>query len=576
MSPRTVYQPQQPAPEPNAQLVSAYVDRYSFFKQEQKLQQKADPKREAQLFKMLFNVLADEKRLIALVDQDDGEGMEAYLAEGYTLFTMNGDRPDKLMQVVNEEAEYLEEHRPKHVVVVSGDPLFAQVCSTALTAHADVQVWLPDSHCPKSLSRFTPRSLSKLWPDILPHEITGAVWLDIENLLISLKKNLGIKVAIKEFVAAIRTATSDIGNVTHTSAYGDFRLLAGEFGQEIRNQLDELDIETHHERNMQEKNIADMNIVIDIPTRLDREPHIQTVVIGTGDRDFRPAVDAVHKRGKKVMLLAVRGSLSTELERAVDEVRYLDEYLKPNRPPVIDRNNERTERQRHEQPNRTDRPVNPNSEWTELLMRFACLLYRKRRQWSPRKELGGVATPERLQAAVEAGVLKFSRPGDPKGLTLNPDEDLVQAVQFFVPWIIGRVGHLVETKVKTGQMQYLDSYFLHKRMLDDNRCKEFGIGQKLGNAEAWLEATAKAEVLVKQRLPRFNRSGKVDTWWPVGYSEGTGTSNATSPSEPTEANSPPENESSSATQSQSSTGDQQTESRPAENEKKEKEKGTYV
>jgi len=543
----------------NNPIVAAYVDRYQLYQQHKKNQYKEDPKQEARLLKMLFNVLAPDKRLLAIVDQYDKEGIEAYGAEGYDLRTMNGDRPQELLHLVNREAAHQQNSRPKYVVVVSDDPTFVQLCSAAEQSQAEVAVWLPGFQRPGQLVQFDTRPLGDLLPEIHFTEASAVIWLDIENLLISLKK-LGIRFGMKEFVAAIRNAVSDLGNIKSTVAYGDFGLLASEFGQDLRNQLDELDVVTHHLRSIKGKSSADMKIASDIHTFLEHDPHVQTIIIGTGDRDFRPTVDAAHNRGKKVILLAVEGSLSPSLKQAVDKVFYLDKLLTPKLSPTLPL-----------------QPVSPNSEWTDFLCRFVYVLQRNRWHWCPRKQLGNLATTQRLQDAVEAGILNYSRPGDTNGFVINPAHKLAQAIQFFVPWVVGRVDHLIEVKVNTGKMKYVDSKFLHMGMLADNKFKEFGIGQSRENANAWLDAATKAEILVKKPMPHFNEPGKVvDTWWPIGHSGETLISANEPESQSEEPTQNTENNVGNTTQHHSATEDQQAGSRPARNEKKERDTGTYA
>lgn len=488
-------------PMPNNQVVAAYVDRYELFQQYKKNHYKQDPKQEARLLKMLFNVFAPEKRLLAIVDQDDKEGIEAYGAEGYDLRTMNGDRPHELLHVVNRETTYQRESRPQHVVVVSDDQAFVQLCAAAQQNQAEVSVWLPGFQRSGLLGQFATRQLTEMVPDIHIQEAASGIWLDIENLLFSLKQ-ARVQLTVDNFVHAIRNTTKDIGNITHMIAYGDFEMLAKEFGHGLQSQLVDLGIEPRFQKNMRGKNSADMKIASDIHNFLERDSYLQTVIIGSGDRDFRPTIDTARSRGKKVILLAVEGSLSDDLKRAADEVRYLNRYF-------------------NESNTSPSSLVDPHDPWIDLLMGFTYHLYQKRARWGHRKELTTLATPERLQQAVEAGVLKLSRPGDPNGLMLHPDNHLAQAVSFFVPWLVRHVEQLVETKVNTNKLKYIDRNFLFKGMSTHPKCQTFGIGADRANANSWLDAAAKAKIVRKKPMPHFSdpTRGKVDTWWPIGVSE---------------------------------------------------------
>jgi len=63
----------------------------------------------------------------------------------------------------------------------------------------------------------------------------------------------------------------------------------------------------------------DMEMAIDV---LELAPTLDTVILCTGDGDFRPLVDAVARRGKHVEVCALREMTSTDLIAAADE--YID------------------------------------------------------------------------------------------------------------------------------------------------------------------------------------------------------------------------------------------------------------
>jgi uncharacterized LabA/DUF88 family protein len=67
------------------------------------------------------------------------------------------------------------------------------------------------------------------------------------------------------------------------------------------------------------RSILDMELAIDV---LDMVPHLDTVIICSGDGDFRPLVESVARRGRHVEVCALREMTSTELIAAADH--YVD------------------------------------------------------------------------------------------------------------------------------------------------------------------------------------------------------------------------------------------------------------
>jgi len=460
---------------------------------------KIDPKMTARMLNVSFNALGQQQAAIALVDQDDKEGIEAYSSEDYRIVTMNGDRPQALQRLVrNEMAQTL----PGHLVIISADEAFAPLC--ALAAHSDtkVSVWTPTTEVPASLldRRFDNRSLRQLIPDAYVKLGAAAMWLDLENLLISMKK-AGFRVNMTDFVQAVRSATSDVGDITTTIAYADFTQLAQDFGQTLQRDLEQLGIRTRYQVSIRGKSSSDMAIASDIHSAFERDPDIQTIIIGTGDRDFRPTVDKAHKCHKKVIVLALENNLSQELKRAADDVIYLDEYFKSK---------QRTS-------SVTAKAISLTSEWVDPLMRIAFMCYQHKWAYAFKDNLTNIASPERLQQAVEAGLLKPRRPGDDKALLLDGNHPLAQRIQYFVPWIASRVDYLINTR----KMDYADSNYLANGMQGDKQCKELDIGQDRSNAETWLNAAATAGIIVKKQQPHPKTPDKlIDTWWPFDFGKG--------------------------------------------------------
>ncbi|MCB0192366.1 MAG: NYN domain-containing protein [Anaerolineae bacterium] len=156
------------------------------------------------------------------------------------------------------------------------------------------------------------------------------VRLDFENLYIGLKR-MGWTPDTKILSKSIKHALSDLGEISNITAYADWCLLDPKNGKDIQRELALNDIDPRYQVSIRSKNSADMKIAGDIRSLLERDrlelDTVNVLVLGTGDRDFRPVVRDARKRGKLVIVLTLRNSLSRMLRNVADEVRYIDDYL---------------------------------------------------------------------------------------------------------------------------------------------------------------------------------------------------------------------------------------------------------
>lgn len=155
-----------------------------------------------------------------------------------------------------------------------------------------------------------------------------AVFLDIDNLVIGAKQAqliFDIEMVLQE----IKKRTN--GRIVYCRAYGDQRQ-----SQKLFKELSSagFHIQLTVALNNYGKNLADIQIVVDaLETMIDGHDY-QTYVLITGDRDFSPVVQALRKRGKYVIGVGVKHTVSDNLVELCDEYLYykdiLPEPLQPN------------------------------------------------------------------------------------------------------------------------------------------------------------------------------------------------------------------------------------------------------
>lgn len=471
--------------------VVAVIDRYRLCKQAER---KVSPRREAQTFKLLIGVLGRQPRLVAVIHEDDADAIRAYQREGYEIHTMNGDRPQALPQLLASERRRL---MPKQLVVVSDDAAFGDLCTQAAQRKTRVTIWSPSGQPAETLAdaQFETRALDELWPQAYFPAGPAFVWLDIENLLIGLKQQ-GLVFGIADFVAALKEEIADLGEITGIVAYGDYGLLRESFGYDVQRELEQRGVRTRYQVNLRGKNSADMEIASDIHTYLEHNSNVETVILGTGDRDFRPAVDAARAKGKRVVLLALKDSLSRELQHAVDEVRYLDKHFVTAPVPVM---------------------AHSHNMHRIFLLRFITFLEQHQWQWVYRDRLpADLAETGFLTQTIQDGLLLEQNGNGASRLSLNMAHPLVCAAKYVAWWIPDRVTHLIQEK----GMPYVDTKFLARGMEMDRKCRELDIGQDRASAEQWLHAAATAGLVLEAHQHHPNTPEKLlDIWLPVGYSQ---------------------------------------------------------
>lgn len=477
------------------------VDAYKAFAEGGR-QAKVDPDGEAQSLSLLVKPLGRNDRKIAILAQEDERRILAYQRAGYETFPMNGSRPKDLRQFIRQMVATVKQTAPKHLVLVSDDPEFVHLCD-AVAPLTDLAVWASSSSVPRELTdpAYGWRPLEELLPNLKIPRID--VRIDLENIFIGLVKrgwqpNLGV------LVAAIRQAFEDLGEVTSVTGYADYdELSRNHSGANWQRELTLAGAETRYVVSQHGKNTADMKMAADVGTLVDQSQAgaIDMVGLVTMDRDFRHIVDTARQRGKRVVLLGLRGGLSSELERVANDVRYLDDYLTltpASRP--------------------TARPAAPVRDQLALMMRIGAWMnqYRWRFVYRDRlaAEFGGQA--EVLGRLIEEEWLvpapgsTIDAQGQARTLQPNSAHALAQGAMLLARWIPARVDYCLRAK----GMPHVDSNFLARGMTLDRELAQLNIGQTRAEAEQLLYSAATAGLVVAREQEHPQSPGRrITTWW---------------------------------------------------------------
>ena len=153
----------------------------------------------------------------------------------------------------------------------------------------------------------------------MTHDI--AIFLDLDNLVIGAKQ-AHFSFDINLVMAHIKAITN--GRIVLRRAYGD-----GLQERDLLRELAAAGFVTQSSLRISHlsKNLADMQILVDtMETLIDGQTY-DTYVIMSGDRDFTPLVQALRKRGKKVIGVGIRHTTSASLANLCDQFIFYEELL---------------------------------------------------------------------------------------------------------------------------------------------------------------------------------------------------------------------------------------------------------
>ncbi len=145
-----------------------------------------------------------------------------------------------------------------------------------------------------------------------------AVFFDFENIQLSLR-NLPHE---KMQLSALYKQAETYGRVVLANAYADWRVYNEWLGPLKANGFNPIHVPsfTYEGQNGKKnhKNAVDIQLSIDIADVMHNQPHIQTFVLVSGDKDFVPIVELVRRYGKRLVAIGIDETTSAHLIQAVD------------------------------------------------------------------------------------------------------------------------------------------------------------------------------------------------------------------------------------------------------------------
>ncbi|MEM9774475.1 MAG: NYN domain-containing protein [Chloroflexota bacterium] len=461
---------------------------------------RVDNKTEAAMLKMLADAHGRNNRQIAIIAHGDKNGLDAYVEEGFQTIIMNGDRKQALPKLVTSEMNEFKKTPPSRLIIVSADPIFGTLCASA-NDETDVSIWNPIAEKPAWITEYDHRPLSEIIPNTRVDIAKWHVFIDYENIHISLK-NRGLNPNPKEIIDAIKKAKGE-GKIVSMIAYADWGMLEGRSSSNLQRILTECGVSTRYQINLRGKNSADMEIVSDIHSAIAGFGSNDAVSIVSQDRDFRAIMETI-KHTHKAVLMTLKNGASYQLEQSADEVIYLDEHIKIPKKQIRSLN-------AHKSPRYSD----PNMK---IALQIASWMYSMRWQWvfedKLRRQIEDVGdlTEAHVDAALEDGLL-IRLEDRPNAVQLNPNLPTSSLARHLCWWINSRIDHCLEKK----GWDYVDSNYLTNSMTYDRKLKDLRVGQTRHNAEHWLALVEAVGIAETCEQPHPKVPGKlITTWWQPG------------------------------------------------------------
>lgn len=307
--------------------VLVLIDGYDWTREKANGKSIIDVAFEAQVLTGLLRSHGKQLALYCIVHEDDHERQAQYGQLGHHLRPMNGNRPTEIVKTVQELVHLIERNQPRKLIVIGHDSVLGPLCEAAHRINAEVCVWSTGTSVSREMRPYSNWQLSDLLPTVETSRPVAGLWLDIENHLITMSKN-GMSISMTAYRQALLAIGDRLGVTIQTwQAWADWSSIRDRNDEDPQRALEQIGIKTYYQIGVPGKSTNDMAIVGSIHEALERNAAIDIYLIGTGDGDFIPPVNAIRAHGKRAVLIALRGSLSQSLAACADEVIYLDDYL---------------------------------------------------------------------------------------------------------------------------------------------------------------------------------------------------------------------------------------------------------
>ncbi len=332
-----------------------------------------------------------------------------------------------------------------------------------------------------------------------------AVYIDFENIAISLNEQ-GYTVNLDQLIDSFKRQARVHGQPVKFAAYapwgqrGSLPPVVDGSGREVADESPSKLMMANIDPvfNLPGKNSADMRIARDVITDASHSDGADVFIVASGDRDFNDAINALVARNKTVIVWAVRGATSRQLENNPGIIiEYVEDF---------------TDLQTHQQLSLATLNDNGDianftpSQWSSVIIQFDRVAQALNTDAIARSrlidqliEINAVISSARgedlISQALSMGLLYAS----PDGATLGMDDNhpVVEKTRLIRDRVVVRVMNTLTVR----DWEYVNYGFLLKGLAMDRDLDRPGMNYSDQWRSDWIDCLVREHVLLRELVP---------------------------------------------------------------------------
>jgi uncharacterized LabA/DUF88 family protein len=332
-----------------------------------------------------------------------------------------------------------------------------------------------------------------------------AVFIDFENIAISLKEQ-GYTVNLDQLIMAFVRQAQAHGQPVRISAYapwgmrGSLPPLIDSQGREVTDEATSRLMLANIEPiiTLPGKNSADMKIAQNAISDSGHGDAADVYIVASGDRDFNDVINSLRARNKTVILWAVRGSTSRQLEKNTNvTIEYVEDFANLE--------NVQTQFGQAAPAEETHVVGFTPSQWSSVIVQFDRLAQAHKADGVSMNQLidqlvdvGAVINRQRgadlVAQAQSMGILKEGR-GD--RVTLDESNAAVEKTRLVRDRVVMRVMNTLNVR----DWEYVNYGFLLKGLAMDRELDRPGLNYSDQWRSDWIDCLVREHVLLRELVP---------------------------------------------------------------------------
>ncbi|MBN1966778.1 MAG: NYN domain-containing protein [Anaerolineae bacterium] len=399
------------------------------------------------------------------------------------------------------------------IVVTNDATIIGFLEQVKLSPGGRIRLWA-ESNVFKAATATLPQSIFQPLEAILGYQGSlVAVYIDFENIAISLDKQ-GYIVNLEHLIARFVSQAQAHGQVVKLAAYapwgqrGSLPPLVDNVGREITDnapsRLAMANIDPVF--NLPGKNSADMRIARDIMADLMHPESADIFILASGDRDFNEIINSLRAHNKQVIVWAVRGSISRQVETNPAVIlEFIEDFANLQPHELLGQLYGPTQQQEDKVALVDVRP----SQWVSTILQYDNVQYETPARYGPgipRPDLedqlvsvNAVVSPDRAANLVTQALAMdlFRASPDGEQIMVNDAHPLVEQTRLVRDRIVSRVANTLDVR----GWEYVNYGFLLKGIAMDRELDRPGLNINDQWRSEWIDCLVREGILHRELVP---------------------------------------------------------------------------